>query len=357
MINTRSVGAALRLSREAAGISLSGMAARTHYSRSHLCNVEAGRKLATPDVVLAYERALGEDMDRRGLLTGVAAGVVAPVAASELLRRGFAAALSGKAADDDWHERAEGYGHDYMALGAPEMQDRLSGDLIVLQQHLESSALWSTAARLLTIWGKVSKGSRESISWYRLAATAADRSGDDSVSEWVRGRAAIALAYEGAALPVAMTLADQALSVSERPSLGRVNAYLATAHVHALRGDTAFAVKALEDARRTHDAVGSCEQVSDFAIPEWRFEIMSGLAYARIGDESRAVKAQETVEATRPLHLVRFATHIELHRGLMMAKAGDRPGGVAYAKAALDRLAPEKRSQSLRLMLAEIERS
>jgi len=40
----------------------------------------------------------------------------------------------------------------------------------------------------------------------------------------------------------------------------------------------------------------------------------------------------------------------------MRAKAGDLEGGKAYARAALDRLPPEKHSQSLRLMLAEVER-
>jgi hypothetical protein len=54
---------------------------------------------------------------------------------------------------------------------------------------------------------------------------------------------------------------------------------------------------------------------------------------------------------------VRFATHIELHRGLAMVRSGDRAGGLAYARAALDALPPERHSLSLRLMLAEVEQA
>ena len=67
------IGAKLRVAREAAGMSLSAMAARTHYTRGHLSNVETGKRPAAPDVVLAYVRVLGDDMERRDLLAGLAA--------------------------------------------------------------------------------------------------------------------------------------------------------------------------------------------------------------------------------------------------------------------------------------------
>src|SRR5688572_21294731 len=99
-------GERLRQARESAGVSLARMAALSHFSKGHLSNVETGRRAATPDVVLAYEQVLGEYMKRRGLLTGLAAGVVAPAAVSELIHHGFAAALEGRGAEDDWQERA-----------------------------------------------------------------------------------------------------------------------------------------------------------------------------------------------------------------------------------------------------------
>jgi hypothetical protein len=193
------------------------------------------------------------------------------------------------------------------------------------------------------------------IRWYRLGARAADRSGEIDVRVWVRGRAALALAYEGAELPVARGFADEALAISERPSLGRLNAFLALAHVQGLDGDRAGALATLTNAKRTFDAVGSDEQISDFAIPEWRMATITSMLASRLGEERLALEAQEAADRTRPATLPRFATHIELHRGLMMARAGDRDEGVAYARRALASLPPEKHSLSLRLMMGEIE--
>jgi transcriptional regulator with XRE-family HTH domain len=75
------LGRTLRTARASAGVSLSGMATRTGYSRSYLGNVETGRRDVTLDVMRAYERALetraGDAMNRRTLLLGAASGAVA----------------------------------------------------------------------------------------------------------------------------------------------------------------------------------------------------------------------------------------------------------------------------------------
>ncbi|HEV7898184.1 MAG TPA: helix-turn-helix transcriptional regulator [Planosporangium sp.] len=348
-------GAQLRVARNAAGVSLRAMAARTNFSKGHLSNIEAGRRTVTPDVVLAYERALGDDVDRRELLTGMAAAAAAPTAVTELIRRGFTAALHGDESVDIWLERVENYGQQYMTCGAALVQQRLAADLVVLQQHLEKPPLWAAAARLLTTFGKTTGNTDEAVSWYRLASVVADRSEVNCVRVWVRGRAALALAYEGAQLTVATEMAEQALAIDDQPSLGRLNALVARAHAAAARGDGAGALRMLGDARRAFDIVGSDEQISDFAVPEWRFHTFASMLLSRLGDRG-AVAEQEAASRTRPAGLTRFATHIELHRGLMLAKAGDVEGGKGYARAALDRLPVDQHSQSLKLMLAEVER-
>jgi transcriptional regulator with XRE-family HTH domain len=75
------LGRTLRTARASAGVSLSGMATRTGYSRSYLGNIETGRRDVTVDVMRAYERALdtqaGDAMNRRTLLLGAASGAVA----------------------------------------------------------------------------------------------------------------------------------------------------------------------------------------------------------------------------------------------------------------------------------------
>ncbi len=348
------VGARLRLARESAGISLTTMAARTHFPKGYLSNVESGRRASTPAVILAYEKALGDDLDRRGLLTGLAASTVAPAAVAQLLQQGFGAALGEKVSVEEWEYRTLQFGVEYMSVGAADLQNRLARDLVVVQQQLEQPRLWTVAARLLTTYGKTAVSRREAVRWYRLAATAADRGGDIDTRVWVRGRAALALAYEAAEVPTARDLAAQALALSDRPTLGRLNALVAQAHVAGIRGDRRAALGTLDQARRVFDVAGSFEQVSDFAVPEWRFHTFVSMLLSRIGDPT-AIDEQDAADHSRPAILPRFATHIELHRALMLTKSGDVAVGQKYARDAMSRLPPERHSLSLRLMLNEIE--
>jgi transcriptional regulator with XRE-family HTH domain len=61
----------------AAGLSLSGMAHRTGYSRGYLGNLETGIREVTPEIIRAYEKVLGDDVNRRTLLLGMAASAAA----------------------------------------------------------------------------------------------------------------------------------------------------------------------------------------------------------------------------------------------------------------------------------------
>ncbi|MGH3568479.1 MAG: hypothetical protein ACRDRH_21120 [Pseudonocardia sp.] len=108
-------------------------------------------------------------------------------------------------------------------------------------------------------------------------------------------------------------------------------------------------MKPAVESRRIHDAAGSHEQTSDYAVPEWRMGVFCSLLAARLGDEGAALAAQDAAAATLPAALPRFRTHLELHRGLMMSRAGNRAGGAAYGQGALDQLPPEKHSLTLRL--------
>jgi hypothetical protein len=307
-------------------------------------------------VVLAYERELEEDVDGRGVLTGLAATVVAPMATAELIYKGFSDAAHNRPPLDFWLERVDGLGHAYMTEGAAALQPRIASDLVSLQGQLADPQLWGVASRYLTTYGKTTPGARQASRWYDLAAKAADCSGDDETRVWVRGRSALALAYEGAGLKTAERLADEALGISDdKPSLGKLNALVAKAHVAGFRGDAETVRTAVEDAKRVFDVAGSTEQVSDFAVPEWRFHVFLSMLYSRLGDERRAVEEQDAAAHVIPAELTRFRTHIGMHRGLMLSRAGDTAGGVEYARAALNALPPEKHSLTLKLLMAEVE--
>jgi len=312
---------------------------------------------AVLDVPLAV---LEHDVDRRTFLTDLAATSIAPVVASDLLAEGFSARLNGNGPPvDEWEAKLAAYGTDYMSMGAADIQRRLARELVVLQQQLDKPRMWTVAARLMTLYAKTFPGSdgAKAVSWYRMAAKAADESGDENTRVWVRGRAAIALGYEGASLQIADLIANQALAISDKPSLGRLNAIMGKAHAAALRGDTATARRLIESGKRVFDAAGSYEQVSDYAVPWWRMNVFISLLAARLGDEKLALHAQQQAGRELPASLPRFATHLEMHRGLMLVRAGDRPAGIDYAQNALDSLPPEKHSLTLRMLMDEIRGS
>ncbi|MFD7395735.1 hypothetical protein ACFV60_11920 [Streptomyces virginiae] len=109
-----------------------------------------------------------------------------------------------------------------MSLGAADTQYPVSAERVTVQQ-LDDPRLWSVAARLMTPYAKTFPGSdgAKAVHWYRKAADPSD--GVDT-RVWVRGRAAIAVGDEGAVLPIANVFADQAIALSDRPSLGVLNA-------------------------------------------------------------------------------------------------------------------------------------
>lgn len=120
-------------------------------------------------------------LDCRHFLTRVVGVTIAPLIASDLIEHGFAAALhGGYPTADDWGHAVDSYGRDYLTSGAGEIQQRLAADLVVLQQQLDTPGLWAVGAKLATLYGKTFLGSdgARALSWYRHAATFADRSGD-----------------------------------------------------------------------------------------------------------------------------------------------------------------------------------
>ncbi|MEV6929636.1 helix-turn-helix transcriptional regulator [Dactylosporangium sp. NPDC051485] len=64
------LGVTLRRAREAAGYSLARMATQCGYSKSYIGNAETGQRAVTPGLIRAYERVLGDDLNRRNLLIG-----------------------------------------------------------------------------------------------------------------------------------------------------------------------------------------------------------------------------------------------------------------------------------------------
>lgn len=366
------IGPLIRELRESLGWSQSRLAAevcraasRDTLGREDISRWENGKRTPGPfwlrhlaSVLQIPRETLEDAVDRRAFLTTVAGVAIAPLVASDLIQHGFAAALRSNGPRlDDWLETVDTYGRDYMTSGAAEIQRRLAADLVVLQRQVDEPRMWAVAAKLATLYAKTFPGNdgAKAVTWYRQAAAFADRSGDLETRVWVRGRAAIALGYEGASLGVADILAGQAIELDERPSLGRVNAIMGRAHVAAIRGDDTTALELVDEGRRVFDHAGTDDGESDYAVPWWRFNVFASLLAARMGSDRLALEAQDEAHRALPPTLPRFRTHLEMHRGLMLVRSGDRDGGVEYARAALDELPAEKHSLTLRMLMDEID--
>jgi transcriptional regulator with XRE-family HTH domain len=324
---------------------------------------ERGTRKPRPEALAALASALQvpcatlEAVNRRTLITDIAGLAIAPAITNELIRHGFSSALRGGPSEDQWYVSVDEYGAAYMVEGAATIQRRLARDLITLQSQLERPRRWTVAAKLATLFGKTYPGSdgTSAADWYKLAATAADRSGDIDTRVWVRGRAAIALGYEGAALPLAERFAAEAIALSDKPSLGRLNAVMGRAHVFALRGDRNSAYRLLEQGRRLFERVASDPaQASDYSVPEWRMSVFTSLLAARLGNVHLYEEASTDALAVLPETLPRFKTHLQLHEALVIARNGDKAGGMKAAKNAMDALPAEKHSLTLRLLRDEV---
>lgn len=353
------LGWQLKTARKAAGVKALKVARYAGRSVSHMSNVERGERRATPEIVSAYERAIREatDMRRRDVVTGVAGALLAPQATSEILLKGFTERLGPRPDDEQWEAQLIDLGRSYMSDGATVVQEQLAADLVVLQHAADSPRMWSVAAREMAIYGKTTKGPQEAIEWYRLAERAAARSEDVDTRVWVAGRAALALGYEGAATPTALAYSAQAIELAgDRATPGLLNAQMGRAHALATSGRADEAREVWDGAQRTFETLSPGDEITDFNYPYWRFAVVGSLLHARLGD-STAEQWQDEIERYRPPEMVRFKTHAELHRGLMIARGGDLDGGIAYGEEALAALPVEKRSQSLYLMLDEIKQT
>lgn len=351
-----------------ARLSQRSLAARIPFTRQLLSMVEIGEREVTLQFAEACDKALNadgalirmarENMERRGILMSAAS--IPFLAATDLVYKGMSAALSEhhECSLEEWVERSEAYGRDYMIQGPAEIRARIVADLGTIQHQIRISPHMSgVASKLLTMVGKTTSVTDPGASpseWYALAATAADRSKDAHNRVWVRGRAALALAYEAQAVEMAELFADQALAISDRPSIGRLNALVAKAQMAGQRGDHRDALAYWGQARRLYDIVGSDDSASEYNVPLWRFHVFGSVLLSRMGDR-RAIPLQDEADNVRPPEAQRFATHIELHRGLYLAKTGDVATGVEYASIAFERLPEQKRSYTLRRMMKEVQ--
>lgn len=346
------VGQALRLAMQAAGFSITQLARLVKFSESHLRSVENGNRKITGDVVEAYDEALGmggilvdlyatgqdDDLRRRTALsllgTVTAIGMSAPQLIAESLRESILSAVG----TDDWHDIAIEYGQRFMIDSPTVFRKRITGDLLILRQAIsatDSNGSQLTAPRLMMLHGMVSANlgnTAEAARWYRAARLAADRTGDEQLRQWVRGREAFRRGYEGAS-------PNEVLLMSA--DVHDVEAKLAAAQASARRSERTEALRSLRKAYKIHEASDQSE-ATIYAMPPWRMELSSAYVHALLGDVNGCESHLAAVSP--PLSVQRWESQLEIQRAVALARSGDAITGMLTADKVM-RTTPKKSIQ------------
>lgn len=333
------------------------MAKLTSFTKSYLGNVETGAKPPSQAVVAAYERELGlpdgslqgDTMYRRALLAGLGSAALTPAVAAEAIRQSLTASLGPTAVVDDWQAIADRYGYTYMTDPAVQVRDALAADLISLRSALDGGPLHAVGARLAMVYGMVTAttGDTETaVRWYRTGRALADESGDTWTREWTWGRSALTRGYEGADVADVVATADRALALSDRASLGRLEAAIARAQALALAGEVAGARSSLELSYDLYEGVEAAPDTSLYGMPEWRLHLSASLALSRLGAAAEAERARASAERLIPATMTRFRAYLGLHEAIQERDAG-------HAAATLEQIPDDQRWVSFGLLARE----
>lgn len=335
-----SFGHVLKSLREAAGLGLAGLAARTNYSKPMLGNIEAGRRRASLDLAVACDEVFGtaplltsaiglsdgqeEGMRRRALLATIAstvgvAGLGGVTTLAEVIRHDLL--IEGGALD--WDAVLTDCGH---RLGVDQSERTgayVAKQLLLARQHLSTPDGIRGAALLMQLFGLWLGTQGETLtahSWYRSAVALADRSGDPAARVYTRGRTASSGSYEG-------FTAAEALSISRRPSQGAMEAHSALVHVHTLG-------KNLPAARAS---VNQMQHMADRLAVEGaqrRTVLFRHYVESRLGARSDADRAWIEVEHTLKPTPVWYAES-KIYRGLAQIRHGDIAAGLSTGLSAV----------------------
>lgn len=290
-------GEKLKAAREAADISMSAMAARTHFSLSHLSNVEAGRRAPSAAVIAAYERETGIRVDRRSFLALPALAVVPdlPVPQAESLKIGpdTVSHLIRRAARLRQTDNLLGGADTYrMFLSELESSQRLAKS--AMYDETTGRALFALIAEQAQQagWSAFDAGWQDRARvLYKLSHEAAQEAQDEALT----GNALAFLAY--AAERDAVSTAGSAVEYAGPGVPGAVRALLLErlAWAHAAAGQPRDMERALDAA---HEALTRDGGLS----PDWaawvdasELQIMTGRCWAQLRQPRRAIPVLEPV--------------------------------------------------------------
>lgn len=358
-------GSVLRSLREAAGLTLSGLAARAYISRAAIGHAETGARTPTLDLAVACDAALGttpvlallsaldaqgDDMRRRTLLTMTAsatavAGIAGAGAVASLVSQGMFDSLGDT---EDWDEVIATYSRQLVTNPSPAYGASLIGQAAMVGQHIADRGATPDRLRAAAQLGQLvglwqgNQGDRASAhTSYRRAAVFAGRSGDTATEVYVRARTASRAIYEGLTVHEVVNEARRALELSQVPTLGALEAHSALVHVNALTGHLAAGRASVDSMRRVVDELPDTD-TRRVDGPVARTASFDCYLEGRLGTRRSADRAFEAAEPVlRPIPVWWADARIYYARALVAS--GDVTDGIQMALAAARAVARDVR--------------
>lgn len=333
-------GALLRAAREAAGVGLREIATLTHYSPSYLSLIERGKREVPPDVVAAYQSALGESAD------GEQAG-------AEWIQRVAASDVGGDALD-----RLEAAVDDLASAYPTTPPAVLLADI---RQHLGYAARLMDSRKTLTQHRRL----LITVGWLSLLACTCHIDLGETSAAAARGHAARDIADEAGHPEISAwcmeTRAWQLLTAGEfaaAAEMSRAAQTIAPQHSSVFIQATAQEGRALArlgDSAGTYGALRRVARlVSGLSVPDrpehhFRYDPAKSDAYvattlAWLGDPAAESYARHVLadligaESVRPRRIA--SANLDLGLALVAADKPDEAADVALAAVTSGRLVP-----------------
>lgn len=276
----------------------------------------------------------GDPMQRRTMLWMLNAALSVTAATGratldELIRAGMLDAVE---QPEDWDQVVAEMQRRLVLAPDREFGDALGAKLVLVRQAIADERRTDEirAAAMLSLCYGLWQGNGgrfpAALSWYHTAAALAQRSGDAATETYVLGRAASRAVYEGMGRRDVTDMAQQALAVTDQPTLGALEARSALAGVAAMTGNLEDGREQVTQMRKLADRLPDGGHVGPYPRTV-NFDIF---VEARTGDLKSAGRARDEAEealARTPLWLAES----RIYYALAMARAGDVRGAAGVA--------------------------
>lgn len=368
-------GQAVRRRREAAKLSLRGLAAHAGIDFGYLGQIERGQRRCSRDWAEIIDQALGADgtllavyrsgsgneedaVQRRTVLrtlTTLATVTASPTIALEALRHGLDHLAD--AGPDEWDAIGADYATAFYSTPTVELVDQLGTDLTLLEHTLAArpdASLHRVGAQLAVVTAMALASMRQvplARRWWRTARRHADQSRDLDTRIWVRDWEVVNGTYERRPLGQILALADETIALAgEHICCGTAGVWSGRAQALSLAGRktaAVAAVRATAEATERMPAAVVADADSMLGWPEVRLRHTESYVYTYLGMVTEALAAQDRALELYPAELARERAQLQMHRARCLVQQGDIGDGLRYAASVLDELPTDKHNALL----------